>query len=142
MEINMNDINSLYADVPPREHNFQLEVEGSISKKRYIGDFTCKIPNVKDQCFIAKHQAMLNGNFAQFLDPGILNLHKMIAYLRYTLTEYPKFWKMSDLGYNLLDMNVIQEVYDQVLKFEKSWLKEVWGDEYEEDGESETTEEG
>lgn len=127
----MNNSNNLYKDLPPRELEFQIEVIGAISKKRYIGDFTTKIPNVKDQCFIAKHQAFLNGKFADFLDPQVLELHKMIAYLRYALVEYPKFWKETDLGYHLMDTNVIRAVYDQVLEKEREWLKDVWGDEYE-----------
>lgn len=127
----MNDSISLYKDLPPRELSFQIEVTGDITKQRYIGDFTTKIPNAKDQCFIAKHQAFLNGNFAEFLDISTLDFHKMVAYLRYTLTEYPKFWKQSDLGYQLIDMNVVKAVYNKVIEKEKEWLKEVWGDEYE-----------
>lgn len=123
----MNKINDLYTDLPDRESIFSIDIEGSITKKKYTGGFKCKIPSVKDQCFIGKHEAFLNGNLAEYLDPGILQLHKQLAYLRYTLLEYPDFWKKSDLGYDLLDQNVINEIYKKVIDFEENWLKTIWG---------------
>lgn len=93
---------------------------------------------MKDQAMIAKHKAMLNGEFPVYLDAGILKLHEMIAYLRYTLTEVPLFWKNSDLGYELRDFNIIEAIYDEVMAFEDEWLKKVWGQQ----DESEPTKEG
>lgn len=115
-------------DVPETVHSFQLDVSGSITNRRYVGDFSCRIPTIKDQCLIAKHKAFLNGDMAEFLDAGTQNVHEMISYLRYTLTEYPKFWKESDLGYELRDPNVITSLYEKVLEFEAKWMGEIWGE--------------
>ena len=116
-------------DVPETTHTFQLESSGKVTKRRYVGDFSCKIPTTKDQCQIAKHQAFLNGPMAEFLDPGTLSLHRKIAYLRFTLEKYPDWWRDNDLGYNLIDHNVVGDVYDKVSEFEEGWLKEIWGEE-------------
>lgn len=128
----MSKNNHLPSSLPDMTHDFMLDSVGKISKHRWVGDFTCKIPNTKDKCLIGKHQAFLNGKMAEFLDVGTLDIHQKVAYLRFTLLEYPKFWRDSDLGYELVDHNVIEDVYVEVLAFEKKWLKEVWGDEYEE----------
>lgn len=127
----MNKFKDLGKDVPPTEHEFTVDVEGQATKKRYIGEFSCKIPRLKEQCMIAKHKAFLNGDFAQFLDPATLKTHHMISYLRYTLDtkDCPKWWRESDLGYELLDMNVVEAVYNEVLEFERKWLAEIWGEE-------------
>ena len=124
--------NNLPHELPPMEKSFQIEVSGGFTKKRFVGDFTCRIPNIKDQCLIEKHRAFLNGDMVNQLPPGVLKTHQMIAYLRYTLTEYPKFWKDSDLGYELRDLNVIEDIYNKVLEFEESWMAQVWGDDREE----------
>jgi hypothetical protein len=120
-------------DIPPVEFNFQVEILGSVTRKRFIGDFTSRIPRMKEQSMIEKHEAILNGNVPQFLPTGILKLHKMISYLRYTLIEpYPKFWRDSDLGFELMDINVVEDIYNKVLKNEEEWMKQIWGDKLEE----------
>jgi hypothetical protein len=113
-------------------NTFQIQVQGIVTGKMYEGEFSSKIPNAKDQALIAKHRAMLNGGFDDGLDPGTLNLHYRISYLRYTLTQFPDWWKKSDLGYELYDINVIDEVYGKVLKFETDWMTAVWGEQKEE----------
>lgn len=122
-------------ELPSMEYEFFFEGEGSITKKPYKGEFSYKMPNTKVQCLIDKHFAFLNGDLAEFLNPGTVKVHRKIAYLRYTLIDFPKFWKTSDLGYELMDHNIIDEIYEKVIVFENDWLKQVWGTE-EEDVES------
>lgn len=127
----MSKNSKLSKTVPSAECEFTLDIIGDVTKKRFVGEFTCKIPRKKEQCLIDKHRAFLNGNFADMLDATTLRFHHMISYLRYTImTENaPKFWKESDLGYELYDENVVKEIYDKVLEFEVEWLKEIWGEE-------------
>ncbi len=129
----MNDNNSLLKELPETTHSFQIELTGSVTKKRFLGDFTCKIPTLRDQALIDKHNVMLNGENPLYVAPGIQKLHKMIAYLRFTLTEFPKFWRESDLGYDLRDFNVIESIYNEVIDFEDKWIKAIWGTEEEKD---------
>lgn len=130
----MNKNNKLPTDLPATEHDFQLDVVGSVTKKRFIGDFTCRIPTIKDQCSISKYKAFLDGDHPQHLEPGTMRIHKMISYLKYTLVgEFPKFWKDSEFGYDLRDINVISELYEKVLDFENKWIEELWGVEKEEE---------
>jgi hypothetical protein len=135
-----NNLSDLPKDIPFTEKSFQIDVQGNLTKKRYLGDFTCQIPNIKEQCLMKKHEASLNGDMVGFLDPGTINMHKMISHLRFTLKEYPSFWKNSELGYTLRDPNVVKVVYDEVLAFETEWLKAIWGEEEDVDGEEDEKE--
>lgn len=141
----MSKINMLVDEIPETTHEFTIDLVGRITKKRYLGEFKCKIPTLKDQAMIAKHIAHLNGEFPIYLDPSIVKLHKWIGYLRFTLIDTPLFWRNADLGYELRDDNIIEEVYDQVISFENEWIKTIWGEPTEEtDGsaEGETKKEG
>jgi hypothetical protein len=125
----MNENKGLPKDIPSLDGQFQIDTVGKLTKKRFIGDFTCRIPRVKEQCLIDKHEAFLNGQMAQFLKMGTLKMHRMVAYLRFALVgDMPKWWKDSDLGYELQDLNVIEEIYNRVLEHENAWIKEIWGD--------------
>lgn len=124
----MSKISKLSKEIPETTCEFQIEVEGDLTKNRFIGEFVCKIPRRKEQCLIDKHRAFLNSGLADQLDPRTLRFHHEISYLRYTITESPKWWKESDLGYELYDENVVRAIYDKVLEFEVEWLKEIWGE--------------
>jgi hypothetical protein len=125
----VNKFSKLSKDVPATETDFSVQVEGETTKKQFAGDFTVKIPRRKEQCLIDKHRAFLNGEQPEQLEAATLRFHHMIAYLRYTITESPKWWKEADLGYELYDENVVKAIYDKMLEFEVEWLKEVWGEE-------------
>lgn len=125
----MSKIKGLSKDIPETSHEFTIEVEGEVTKKRFIGDFVCKVPRRKELCLIDKHRAFLNGPLVDQLSPDTLRFHHMVSYLRYTLvdSDCPKWWKEADLGYELYDENVVKAVYDEVLNFETSWIEQVWG---------------
>lgn len=126
----MNDVKDLKKSLPPMEATFSLDaVEGMVTQKIYDGVFTCKIPNIKAQALIEKHKAMLNGGLQGSLDPITLHMHHMLGYLRYTLTEFPKWWKESDMGYDLYDGNIVSAIYQKVMEHETSWMETVWGKE-------------
>lgn len=124
----MSNLNKLSKEIPSTELDFTVEVEGDVTKKRFIGEFKFKIPRRKEQCLIDKHRAFLNGSFPDQLEPATIRFHHMISYLRYTIIESPKWWKESDLGYELYDETVVKAVYDAVLDFEVQWLTAVWGE--------------
>lgn len=123
------DIKSFDKDLPDTTKEITLEVVGSVTKKKFVGEFTCKIPNMEDQVLIAKAEANANGQYPMYLDSGVLKLNKMHAYLKYTIIGIvPKFWQESKNGIQLRDMNVIEELYNKVLAFEEEWIKKVWGE--------------
>jgi hypothetical protein len=53
----------------------------------------------------------------------ITNRASIIAELNYRLTEAPDFWKNARGGLDLIDDNVVLEVYEQAKKVREDWLK-------------------
>lgn len=123
----MNNTSDLKKSLPEMEHEFSISnLEGSLTKNTYSGNFTCKITNIKTQAQIKKLKAKLDEGLTG-LDFGVQKIHEMISYLRYTIIDSPKWWKDSDYGYELYDSNIVETLYNEVLKFEESWMEEVWG---------------
>lgn len=125
----MEGVKDLPKKLPATSDDFFIEVIGETTNQKFRGDFTCKIPNLRDQALISKHRAYLNGDLVAYLDAPTLKVHQMISYLRYTLVKYPKFWEESDKGYELMDQNVIEAIYDKTLEFEEKWMEQIWGTE-------------
>lgn len=125
----MSEVKDLPKKLPATEGTFFIDVVGEMTNQTFKGEFSCKIPNLRDQALISKHRAYLNGDLVAYLDAPTLRLHQMISYLRYTLTKFPSFWKESDQGYELMDQNVIEDVYNKALEFEEEWMSTVWGKE-------------
>lgn len=123
----MNKIKHLPKTIPSKDFEFSIDVQGTLSSEKYVGSFKCKIPSLKEQAQIAKYKAFLNGGLAESLDKSIVNLHHMVAYCRFTVTQAPEWFVETDYGYDLFDQNVVEEVYHKILKFEEEWLETVWG---------------
>lgn len=127
-------------DVADCKGEFQIDIVGIQTKKRFMGDFKCQILNIKDRAKVERHNAMLNGGDGAGISGSILMLHWMLSYLRYALIETPKFWEESDQGYELNDANVIKEIYENVIEFENEWHESIWGKVKGEEGSEETDE--
>ena len=114
--------------IPEKTHFFSIDETGNITNTRFTGDFQCQILNVKNRSLVDKHRAFLNGEYADQIDGSTLWLHQMISHLRFVLIgDLPRFWRESDLGYELFDTNVIKAVYDATIDFENEWFKEIHG---------------
>jgi len=112
--------------IPPTTNFFSVDIRGDTTKYHYTGDFTSKIPTMKDKSLIGRHKGVLNSTLE--LEAEVLILHHVLSYLKFTIVESPTWWKESDSGYDLYDFNVIQKIYDEVLAFEQEWQKKIWGD--------------
>lgn len=114
--------------LPSMEHTFHVSVMGNETKQLYKGDFTYRRPTLGDRAKSEVMRSRLNGDLAT-LNLDTQTFHGMIAILRYTLVKCPKWWSESDYGYELHDVNIVEEVYKAVLKFEKEWADQVYGKE-------------
>ena len=123
----MNDFKQLLKKLPESTNTFSLEEKGVATSIEYGGEFTAKIPNLKMHAKIAQFKKLLNGGEEAGLDVGTLNLHHQIAYLKHVLIDFPLWWKDSDYGYDLYDINVIESIYESCIKFENDWVEAAWG---------------
>jgi hypothetical protein len=113
--------------LPPMEHRFSINVQGEESQVNYMGDFLYKRPTIGEKSLIDQMRARLNGDLRTIDDNVALN-NEALSYLRFTLKEFPDFWKESQFGFNLVDENVLLEIYNKVVQFEADWRKKVYGE--------------
>jgi len=123
----MSDSEDLPRDVPDREFTFFIDVEGDSTRKRFRGEFSYRIPNLKAKACADKMRASLNGGHDKHLNPTVLEFHSTISYLKFTITEAPKWWREADWGYELDDYNIVDAVYIKVEAFQKDYNEKLWG---------------
>jgi hypothetical protein len=132
--------------LPETEYEFSVDVIGNTTKIRYQGDFVGAIPTNRMQSSVKRKEAALNSglesevtkrSLGMAYDP-ILDLHYKIAYLTHILKSSPKFFIESNYGEKLIgDINLIDEIYTQVLKLENDWYEKIWPTEEKNDTKSE-----
>lgn len=64
---------------------------------------------------------------ADTLNPtaGLEALAQVMSHLRVRIINGPEWWKQSEGGLNIMDENVIVELYDKCLEQELAWVSEV-----------------
>jgi len=109
------------------EHSFRINLKGEETGKIFEGDFVYKRPSIRTDSEISKTKAMLDGGMN--LDEDTQFIHKVLATLKHTIQNCPKWWEDSDFGFELYDLNVVFDVYKETQKFEKEWRDKVWVEE-------------
>ena len=61
----MSDSITLPTDLPPKDYEFDIDVEGGLTKTRYKGDFKFSIPNNKRKALADKMRATRRTSFRQ-----------------------------------------------------------------------------
>lgn len=132
----MNENKNLPKDLPPMRHEFELDIIGKITNNRYHGKFSFQIPTAGKRARASIESATLNRGIStssrdqmdqEVLEEGAL-FHKMFAFLKFSLVEFPEWWQSSNYGYDLYDPDPMIAVYKQCVDFEESWNRKVWGD--------------
>lgn len=117
--------------LPKMDHTFTISVKGKESQQVYEGTFTYVRPNLGKKVEISKMEAKLREDL--FTLPTDVNAFvEIIAKLRFTLQDtkespLPTWWKNSNYGLNLYDLNVVVAIDNEVEKFEKEWDEKVYG---------------
>ena len=112
--------------LPVMEHKFSIQSMGEESQINWVGDFKYVRPNLSERTKIDIMRVKLNGDL-RTLDEDIKALNEALAHLYFTLKEFPEWWKESDFGGRLYDTNVILDIYESCIKFEKEWREKVHG---------------
>ena len=113
--------------LPQMDHRFHYEATGEESKINWVGDFLYRRPTLRERAMIDVMRTRLNGDLVT-LDTDTQYYNEAIAHLRFTLKEYPDWWKDTDYGANFYDSNVIIELYDKCLEFEATWRKKTFSE--------------
>jgi len=115
--------------LPSMEHTFTLSVTGAETKQVFDGTFTYKRLTLGQRLEVNKMEARLRENILQQNLAIDVNLYvEMISYLRYGLIKFPDWWKNTNFGIDIYDINVITQLYTACDTFEKDWDKQVKGE--------------
>jgi len=110
--------------LPNMEKKFSIQVVGKESGLNWVGDFAYRRPTISERGLIEIMKTRLNGDLLT-IDSDIAYLNAAIAHLRFTLRTYPDWWKESDFGGAMYDTNVIVELYQKCIEFERTWSEKV-----------------
>lgn len=115
----------MFSVLPPQEHTFTIKVTGNKSGQTFEGSFTYSRPTLGVNIQIGKTKAFITGGLP--LDADTDAVVEMLATLRHTIVKFPDWWKESDFGSKLLDLNVLFEIMKQCNEFEKNRDKKPEG---------------
>lgn len=115
------------ATLPSMEFDFTLSVKGKETQRMFDGTFKYKRLTLGKRAEVDKMRAKLNEDmFTLSEDVSLYN--SMVSFLRYGLVESPEWWRESNFGLDLYDINIITELYNKCMKFEAEWEAKVYGE--------------
>lgn len=115
-------------DLPKNEKSFQFDHTGEITGRKYEGTFTVKcVLNTSEKRTLEIEKSALSADLSN--PTGNLSaLSTVIANLRVRVIKSPDWFKQSIVTLDLLDEEVLFELYGKALDQEAEWIKEVKGD--------------
>lgn len=116
--------------LPANKKEFTIDVpEGDVTKQRFKGKFECScVQTLGQKAESDLLQKKLNAGLEGALTEETKVFHLVVAQLSTRLTAAPQWWIDSDGGRNLLDTNVLYELYKQCVTAETDWRVKVWGE--------------
>lgn len=115
----------MYGALPKSERSFDLKFLGPNTGYEYAGAFTVRCLLTIGQ----KHQIELEKSrlMADQRNPtnGLTNIAVALAEIRGRMVEAPAWWKDSKGGADLLDEEVIYEIFNKCLDLEDEWKAEL-----------------
>ena len=106
---------------------FTISVVGEKTNTTWHGEFKAKpLLSHRDELVRdSRRREFLGGVNPQFADPRQLNQADIFAELSVRLTSAPAFWSDSGGGLDLLDDNVVAEVYKHAVRIENEELARI-----------------
>jgi len=112
--------------LPSMEYPFSIAVQGEETKMNWAGKFLFRRPTLRERTSIAALKARLNLDLIT-IDEDASALNEALAFLRFTLKDFPEWWKETDFGGDLYDPNVVIEIYNKCMAFEAEWRIKTLG---------------
>jgi len=105
---------------------FTISVVGNVTGETFKGKFSAK-PHLsfRDELLQDKIRRELLGPDAEHASEAAKIQSFMFSQLAVRIVDAPGWWKDNGNGLDLVDDNVIAEVYQEVMRIEKEALKEL-----------------
>lgn len=111
-------------DLPSNQTVFDYEFLSELGKK-YEGQFTVlAILDMKLKHRLELEKTRLLGNYANPTDE-LAGIAIILANLRTRIMDGPEWWKQSDGGYDIPDVDMLNDLYNKVLGAEVEWRKKL-----------------
>ena len=111
--------------LPKNESSFDFSHVGELTGKKYEGTFTVKcMLNIADKRILEIEKSRLTADLQN--PTGNLNaLGAVVANLRVRVMDAPDWYNQSIMSLDILDEEVIFELYAECLKKSEEWRKSV-----------------
>ncbi len=107
-------------DLPNTQSVFDFDFTSDLGK-RFEGQFTVNcLLNMRQKHILELEKTRLLGNYPNPTDE-LAGIAVILANLRGRIIDGPEWWKQSDGGYNLTDIDVLTALYNKVLSAEAEW---------------------
>lgn len=111
-------------DLPTTDSVFDFDFTSDLGKK-YDGQFTVRcLLNMRQKHILELEKTRLLGNYSNPTDE-LAGIAIILATLRARLVDAPEWWKQSDGGFNIPDIDALSALYDKVLAAEVEWRKKL-----------------
>ena len=111
--------------LPKNEATFDFSHVGEISGKKYDGQFTCKcMLTLGDKRLFEIEKSRLT---ADLMNPtgNLSAIGSVVANLRVRITEAPDWFNQIIYTLDILDEEVVFEIYSECLKKSEEWREKV-----------------
>lgn len=115
----------MYTNLPKNERSFDLDVTGAATGFPYKGTFTVRcVLNIAQRHAIELEKSRLT---ADQRNPSqqLAAMSMVLAEIRGRIVEAPAWWKDSKGGAELLDDEVIYEIFSKCMDLEDAWKAEL-----------------
>ena len=112
-------------NLPKNEKSFMLTVEGDVTSHKYEGQFTVKcVLSMADKRLLEIEQSRLS---VDLLNPtnDLVAISRVVANLRVRVMDAPDWFDQIIGNLDVLDDNVIFEIYSECLKASSEWKDEL-----------------
>ena len=107
-------------DLPTTESVFDFDFTSEFGKK-YDGRFTVRcVLNMRQKHQLELEKTRLLGNYSNPTDE-LAGIAIVLGTLRARIIDAPEWWKQSDGGFSISDIDTLNALYDKVLTTEVEW---------------------
>lgn len=107
-------------DLPTTEAVFDFDFTSDLGKK-YDGQFTVRcLLSMRQKHLLELEKTRLLGNYSNPTDE-LAGIATILATLRARIVDAPEWWKQSDGGFNISDIDTLSALFDKVLAAEVEW---------------------
>jgi hypothetical protein len=115
----------MYDNLPKNQKSFDIDLVGDTTGLEYKGTFTVKCAlSISEKHKMELERTRLSSDYANPTN-GLSGIAIAMSSLSVRIIEAPAWWKNTNNGSDILDENVIFEIFDKSLEMERLWRESL-----------------